>query len=422
MEILRISTEDHDTNETELTCEDDALGKTLDYVRRNIPFYSRNGGCRRYHTLGDFPVIDAGILARHMHSLYYLDTFPDFIATSGGTTGQARKLLIRNYAELDAASRECKGVAVADVLSGSEIRSFTLNLTDFQHGLTLPPRHGLPIVSVPLESGCQLPVVEALMREGLMLRERRIGASRIIGSATKLRALTAYCAATDAGFNFHIHEVVSTSFYCSQIWRRIICDYWGASLHSAYWLSEFPKITTIACLECGLYHLPRTVHVEVLAPESDVRAVDGPGRLVLTSLLPFRRAMPLIRYDTRDIVRLRPTPDCSRAATGLEFLGREAQVLLDRERKRALLTPFEIVHAVEAILGADLVRGTEVETAMRVGIGEVEPDFSEVGYPSLRVEKGGGDGLAGGYCVIAECRAPRPELENRLRDALSERV
>jgi hypothetical protein len=81
------------------------------------------------------------------------------------------------------------------------------------------------------------------------------------------------------------------------------------------------------------------------------------------------------------LVRLRPTPSCGAAETGLEFLGREAQALFDREGTRALLAPFDVVDAVEAVLGADLVRGAEVETVMRFGIGEVAPDFSAVGIP-----------------------------------------
>jgi hypothetical protein len=411
-----------DTNNLHPVIGTARLADTLDYVRRYIPFYSESGGDRRYRDLEDFPVLDSADLARYNHRLYYLENFPDFIATTGGTTSQNRKLLIRNYAELDAAFMECAGGTEGGVPKSEGFNSFTLNLTDFQHGLTLPPRHGQSVVSLPLESGRQLPLLEAILREGLILKGRRIGASRIIGSATKLRALTAYCAAVDAGFVFHVHELVSTAFYCSQIWRRKIREYWGAELRTAYGLSEFPEVTTICCPECGLYHLPPTVHSEILALHQDTPIVGRPGRLVLTSLLPFRRAMPLIRFDTGDIVEIRPTPSCSIATTGIEFFGREAQVLFNPEETEVLLTPFDVVDAVEDVLGADLVRGTELETVMRFGIGDVTPDFSSVGYPEIRFEKVSGTNLADGFRVIAECSAQRPALGLRLRDALNERV
>jgi hypothetical protein len=125
------------------------------------------------------------------------------------------------------------------------------------------------------------------------------------------------------------------------------------------------------------------------------------------------------------LVRLRPTPSCGAAETGLEFLGREAQALFDREGTRALLAPFDVVDAVEAVLGADLVRGAEVETVMRFGIGEVAPDFSAVGIPGDPDREGrprvprdrrmSGPTPGAGIPVARRAEGPRPRPRRRAR-------
>lgn len=394
----------------------DPLAHTLSYVRSQIPYYS--GSLPPSPCLSDFPVVNSETLSKHFHDLYHLDGFPDFVATTGGTTGRDHKCLLRNYDELDAAFVRRFGLSDDASLDPDRFDGFTLNLIDHQHGLTLPPRHGQPVLSLPLEAGRHLALVESILTSGLKVRGRQKFVNQITGSTTKLQALTTYCQhVADSGLDYHVHRVVTLAFYCSETWRETMARFWGAEVVSAYGLSEFPEAVATVCRECGHFHIPDTVHAEVLRLDADTDGGALPGRLVLTSLLPYRKAMPLIRYDTNDLVRRR---ECRSAdSVAIEFLGRQDHVLLNERRDAVLLTPFDVIDAVEASLGPDLVRGSEVGTVMRFGIGSMGPDFSGIGYARLRIECPAADGSCK---LIVESRAPAEAQADRLRDNLLSRA
>jgi hypothetical protein len=90
-------------------------------------------------------------------------------------------------------------------------------------------------------------------------------------------------------------------------------------------------------------------HVEVLGLRSGLPAEPGEiGTLVVTPYFPYRECMPVLRYDTRDVVRELPAPPrCEQAglpATSA-ILGKASQLI--RIGSRDVVTPREIVEAVE---------------------------------------------------------------------------
>jgi hypothetical protein len=157
---------------------------------------------------------------------------------------------------------------------------------------------------------------------------RRVTGMRISAGALKVFTTWLLERGKDAR-KFGVEIIGTNSFRITPTWRRIIERTFGARVIDNYSLSELPGFAT-ECTRCGWHHwnLPRMA-CEVLHLRTGRQIKRGVGRLVCTTLVPSVRLMPLIRYDTGDVVELGPR--CS--ATGeesLRFLGRV---------RRGLVTP-----------------------------------------------------------------------------------
>ena len=101
--------------------------------------------------------------------------------------------------------------------------------------------------------------------------------------------------------------------------RRQIEQGWGARVIDHHGLTEVGPVSFECWEHPGALHLNETQFIcELLDPGSDRPAAEGePGELVVTNL--GRIASPVIRYRTRDIVRLRSTPcACGRTLRQIE--------------------------------------------------------------------------------------------------------
>jgi hypothetical protein len=372
------------------TVVEERLAATLDYAAANVPYYQslRLAGDRSLE-LGNFPIIDATTVAAAPELFYRLARFPDFVLTTGGTTCHGPVFLPVNYDELDLAlrarlertdsARNSDGFLVPERFDG-----VALHLTDLQHGLLLPPAHGQPVVSLPLEVGRHLPMVHRLLSEGLIVNDVQYPVVELFGSITKLRALTCYCEALVDGVPASdVRRITTMAFHTSDVWCQRLAEYWAARVVTSYGLTEFIQAVAAACPACQGFHLPPTVHAEFLALDLSEPVDDGPALLVLTALFPYRTSMPLIRYNTRDIVELLPI--CLLTGTrGFQLHGRQGSVVVDRGR--VWLTAFDVLDAVDAAQerwpGA-VCYDEAVATAMSWGSGCDRAVFRNCGYPVL---------------------------------------
>jgi phenylacetate-CoA ligase len=106
--------------------------------------------------------------------------------------------------------------------------------------------------------------------------------------------------------------------------RKLVEDLWQAQLHTSFSCTEVNG----ECLEClknkGVFHSGLTVYVEVVDTETLLPVLPGEhGLLVLTSYYPFQQVMPLIRYQTGDIVELIDSPcQCGDVGKSFRVIGR----------------------------------------------------------------------------------------------------
>jgi phenylacetate-CoA ligase len=106
--------------------------------------------------------------------------------------------------------------------------------------------------------------------------------------------------------------------------RRIVERDWGVTVREIYGSNE-TLFLGASCPERGTLHLDTRLFVaEVLDPGTLAPVEPGaPGVFTLTHIGP--KAMPLVRYLTRDMIRVVPC-DCERPEPAVELLGRQEEI------------------------------------------------------------------------------------------------
>jgi phenylacetate-coenzyme A ligase PaaK-like adenylate-forming protein len=127
----------------------------------------------------------------------------------------------------------------------------------------------------------------------------------------------------------------------------------GASVNDTFAMTEVLPVSGRVCEQGHLHHDLNMGLVEVIALDGE-RPADASelGTVVITPYYPYRECMPVLRYDTRDLVRRLPDAplDCSLAGVPAcsRILGKAGQELSVRDR---VVTPRELVEACEALPG-----------------------------------------------------------------------
>jgi hypothetical protein len=141
----------------------------------------------------------------------------------------------------------------------------------------------------------------------------------------------------------------TNSFRLSPFWRSLVERKFEAKVFDNYSLSEFATPAT-ECADCGWLHFgwPPLIY-EVLDLASGKRLDDGVGRLVLTGMHPFVQKMPLIRYDTGDVIELGPRCKAT-GARGIKFLGRARRGIVVKDGTSGVfaLSPCFVQDVLEA--------------------------------------------------------------------------
>ena len=102
-------------------------------------------------------------------------------------------------------------------------------------------------------------------------------------------------------------------------WRNFLEQAWGCPVHDRYSLTEAVGGAT-RCPACDLFRSDLQVIFEVVDVDTGRPLTSGIGKLLATNLYPFAQMMPLIRYETGDLVRLGECKCIQGPA--FEFLGR----------------------------------------------------------------------------------------------------
>ncbi|WP_329520460.1 phenylacetate--CoA ligase family protein [Spirillospora sp. NBC_01491] len=163
----------------------------------------------------------------------------------------------------------------------------------------------------------------------------------------------------------HLAEAVRATFGIEQV-------------NDTYGATELLPVGGRTC-NGGHVHLdPNMGYAEVLDLETGEPAEPGGlGTLTVTPYYPYRDCMPVLRYDTRDIVRALPEPlDCELSAVPAvsQILGKESRLLRTGD---GVVTQRDVVEALDGLPGVEWpVRHRARVDAGRLHVTVVAPGLS----------------------------------------------
>jgi hypothetical protein len=367
--------------------DSELLEQTLAYATESVPFYR---AVRRSHPtnqpiqLADFPIIDKGIVSANFEQFLNLDRFPDFVISSGGTMENFGALSYRCQDEYEAVHYFFSGRDPRELFEANPTDGFALDVFNNTNGYfwRKPPRW--PVLAVTLEQQTHADLIARLIRDGLPLKGRRSPVRHIQGQCAPMRTLTGYYASS--GFQPRLHgppTLLVYGSYMTRVWKQRFQEVWGNSPMEQYGLSEFSPGAALKCDHCDGFHF-WTCWPEFLSLDSDESVMTGDARLLLTSLLPFARLQPRIRYFTGDIVTA--TPLCTETGKpGFRFRGRISSSIISCgvSTPTVLFSEREVREVIDQL--PDIAHEVHVSERQIWETADVlKPDY-QMGYPRFQL-------------------------------------
>ncbi|ATW48911.1 phenylacetate--CoA ligase family protein [Streptomyces peucetius] len=318
----------------------DALRTTVEYVKKNSPFYGRHLAdvdpqsiasltseqlavlpfTTKDHLRQEF----ADVLSLPMHKAWI---FYETTGTTGRSTPCPRDNTdsLHNNTALtvyyDTIFRQYGDEQIIGVSGPTELHAFSDTFGEVCRNLghavaKMWPHSPMVGFDRALETLRVLPATGLFSTPGMAL-----------ALAKKARA-----AGLDPRRDFHLDVIMCTGELASPSLLENIGEVWGARVYNALYASQEASVMGAAGADGGLYTAPLLNLYEVIDPDTGHAVTpddDGvrTGELVVTSL--YQGSKPLVRYRTGDLVRLSP-PAAGRAlpAPTLEVLGRTRDTLL----------------------------------------------------------------------------------------------
>lgn len=373
------------------------LIETLEYVSTNVPFYAgvrKTVGSSRELTLDDFPLIDRTTVVENFERFLHLDRFPDFVISSGGTSMNAGAFSFRCQEEYEAVHYYMSAKDPRSRFEPDPPAGFSLDIFNNSNGYHWRKPPGWPTLAITLEQQAHADLILRLMRDGIRVKGQRMCVKHVQGQCGPMRALTGYF--HESGVHApsdDLSTVLVLGSHTTKVWKRRFQDVWGVAIHEMYGLSEFTPGTALKCTACESFHF-WTCWPEFLGLGSDEPVAAGDARLVLTSLVPFVRLQPRIRYFTGDIVTLNGI--CAKSGRmGFSFRGRASSSVVTGQGlgRKVLFSEIEVLEALEQMPGVahqmHVCEKNIWETAQ-----VPKPDYA-MGYPRYRLTAGeDGEGVA----------------------------
>jgi hypothetical protein len=288
------------------------------------PYYAKTWGDAwkdivTVEQLATLPLLDKQTAILNQRDLVVGDRPPGFGIASSGTTRTA-DLPALNILRTPEEHAAIRGDGVDEPDPNDPFPGWTLVAVGVHHGLPMTPP-GRDEIFIPWSYHRNaLSMLEACLSEP-QPDGRRVTAMRISAGALKTFTMWLLENGKDPS-TFGVKMIGTNGSRLSGRWRDIVSSsFGGVKLYDNFSLSEIPTPAT-ECKACNTLHWgwPPLIW-EVLDVETGKPVEEGVGKLVVTTPYPWVQKMPLIRYDTGDVVSLGPPCD----ATGeprMEYLGR----------------------------------------------------------------------------------------------------
>ena len=284
------------------------VNETIDYARRNAPFYRRHlaslpaaplsalSDIARipFTTPSDLAGDPFGFLAVRQDDVARIVTL-----RTSGSTGEAKRLffteedleLTVDFFHHGMSTLVRPGQRVAVLLPGERPDSVGDLLA---RGLRRMDVHALVYgpVTDPVHAACAV---------------ASFGAHCLVGIPTQVLAVARSRAGAAIGKG-RIESVLLSTDYVPRAIAKTLEEVWGCRVFTHYGMTEMGLGGGVECEALDGYHLREAdLYFEVVDHETGEACPDGvTGEVVFTTLT--RRGMPLIRYRTGDIARIIPEP------------------------------------------------------------------------------------------------------------------
>jgi hypothetical protein len=180
--------------------------------------------------------------------------------------------------------------------------------------------------SLPLENPYHFELITWILKREWSFPGCTSRIMSLSGALDSLQLLTLCC--MEKGIDpeqFGLRLISSSGWQMTSRWRGLLENYWRAEIQDVYGLSEAPGMFASRCTLCSHYHFSSLSIIEVLRLDDNHSVTQGPGRIVVTCLLPIASAQPIIRYDSGDVI------DVVGACEGrlsFDYIGRKSQLIL----------------------------------------------------------------------------------------------
>jgi phenylacetate-coenzyme A ligase PaaK-like adenylate-forming protein len=210
--------------------------------------------------------------------------------------------------------------------------------------------------------------------------------------------------------DFRLRRIDCGGEILSSTLARAARDTLGAPVNDTFAMTEVLPVSGRVCEQGHLHHDLNMGLVEIVSLDGSGPAAPGElGTVVITPFYPYRECMPVLRYDTRDVVRRLPDAPLECSLAGIPACSR----ILGKADDPAAAVARELVEALEAlpgtpwparfaVRGQDGGRWVEVSAATAGGV-----DAHRLGE---RLRAATGDQRLGATVVDAPVRRVRADL------------
>ncbi|WLT30233.1 hypothetical protein [Geothrix sp. PMB-07] len=308
----------------------DLLEGILGFAVKHTPFYAP---CKGFSSLQDFPVINKNTIKGH-YADFKSDAFPGVHLHSmhtSGSTGTPFEVL----QDPEKRRRVQAEVIVFGQRAGYELGDrfvYTRVWTDLNRkSWSSALRDNMIPFDISSMEDSRLETLRTLLKKNKNIKS-------MLGYPSTYGPLAWYLERMgDSPDAFHLETIIAISEKLPTPVRESLRARFGCKVVARYSNQE-NGILAQQCLDHDEYHLNTASYAfEFLQLDSDLPAMVGePARMVVTDL--FNRAMPMIRYDTGDVVIRQASSTCGWATETLSDIeGRREDFIYDTQDR--LLSP-----------------------------------------------------------------------------------
>ncbi len=196
--------------------------------------------------------------------------------------------------------------------------------------------------------------------------------------------------------DFHLRRVDCGGEPLSAALATAAHDMLGAPINDTFAMTEVLPVSGRVCRQGHVHHDLNMGLIEVLDLATGQPAASGAlGSVVITPYYPYRECMPVLRYDTRDVVRRLPDTPLTCELAGIpatsSILGKADHLL---HLPDAIVVPRDLVEILEAlpsqpwparfqaeVVGDHIALLVAPEVIAGVSCAEIERRFHQAGIP-----------------------------------------